>query len=261
MDKTKSAKKTGSQSTEKALHVLEYLADARVPVRLQDLAAAVGMAQPTLVRYLQTLVSMQYVYQEEDTLRYAITWKVRRLADWIDPITSLKNIVRPHLYALANRFEVGASLSVVKEQASLYLDFIDNPRRSLSLRRIGIDAPMHATGSGKLFLSRVSPDALPDYLGPNPLESLTEKTHTSHASLEAELVQIRAQGYAVDDCECEEGNRCIAVPVYDWRGEIIAAISVFDREEQMPQDRMLNEILPVLQEISRTVSHTLGCTD
>lgn len=68
--------RASSQSSDKLLQILECIAGNKLPVRLQDLSEQVNMTQSTVLRYLNTLVNNNYVYQEEDTLRYALTWKI-----------------------------------------------------------------------------------------------------------------------------------------------------------------------------------------
>ena len=58
------------------------------------------------------------------------------------------------------------------------------------------------------------------------LEPLTPRTLTSLEALQAELARVRHQGYALDDEECEVGVRCVAVPVRDFTGRVVASVSV-----------------------------------
>jgi DNA-binding IclR family transcriptional regulator len=90
------------------------------------------------------------------------------------------------------------------------------------------------------LLAFLSDEACDDLLGRLPLRRNTRRTIVKPAAMKVELVRIRAQGYAVDDEEFEEGLRCVSAPVFDHRGHVVASLSmaapVFRlRKESVPQ--------------------------
>jgi len=99
-----------------------------------------------------------------------------------------------------------------------------------TMLRIGKNAPIHTTASGKVLLSSFSYRKVEEIIAEKGLERLTENTITTPEKLFGELALIRKRGYAVDDEECEIGHRCIAVPIYDYSGNVAGAISAFGRE-------------------------------
>ena len=92
------------------------------------------------------------------------------------------------------------------------------------------------------------------------LERLTENTITTPEKLFEELALIRKRGYAVDDEECEIGHRCIAVPIYDYSGNVAGAISAFDNIERVTDRRIETVLLPELKRTAREISLRLGYT-
>jgi DNA-binding IclR family transcriptional regulator len=248
-----------SLSAIKMLTILEYLAENRFPVRLQDIAERIDLSQPSILRYLNSLVSNNYVYQEENTSRYALTWKIKRLGVYADTALSLRNIVSPFLNMLSNMFNVGSGLVKDQNLKSIYLDYIEKPGGSLSLLRIGKEAPLYATASGKIILSGFSEWQLDDFVNNTELEKVTENTITDKNALLEEISLVRSHGYTIDNEECERNIRGLAVPLYDYTDKICAAITVFDVSENMPDERILQDILPVLKEISQKISIRMGC--
>jgi DNA-binding IclR family transcriptional regulator len=95
-----------------------------------------------------------------------------------------------------------------------------------TLQRIGRVAPMHATGVGKLHLLNYTDEQLETLGKKRSFARFTPRTITELPALKKELEHIRQQGYAVDDEECEAGVRCLAVPVRDYTGMVMAALSV-----------------------------------
>jgi hypothetical protein len=90
----------------------------------------------------------------------------------------------------------------------------------------GTLSPMHASGIGKALLAQMPPEARARALAAGGLERFTDRTLTDVAAIEADMARTRVRGYAIDDEEKTEGMRCIAAPVMDLHGEVVAGISV-----------------------------------
>lgn len=216
-----------------------------MPNRLTDLADKLDMPQPTLLRYLKTLCAQGYAYHDDVTGCYALTWKICRLADSVKSNLSLRSIASPFLNHAANVMNAGTLLAIEQDRGVLYLDFVDNPRWMMkTMLRIGKNAPIHTTASGKVLLSSFSYRKVEEIIAEKGLERLTENTITTPEKLFGELALIRKRGYAVDDEECEIGHRCIAVPIYDYSGNVAGAISAFDNIERVTDRRIETVLLP-----------------
>ena len=124
--------------------------------------------------------------------------------------------------------------------------------------RIGKDAPMHSTGSGKILLSAMSPNRIRQFLDQVGLARLTPYTITNREAFLQELDQVREQGYALDNEECEIGHRCVSVPLYDYTGTVAAAISAFDSTERLTDEAIENRILPALKDLAAKISFRMG---
>ncbi len=257
-DQTKTKVAASSLSTNKTLMILEFLAKADGQVRLQDISEHLKMPQPSVLRYLNSLISNNYAFQDEETLKYGITWKIKRLSNDLDSHLNMRAIISPFLVSLAREFNVGASLAREKDFRSVYIDFIDKPGKKLSLRRIGVDAPIHATSSGRLLLSKYSDDVLRGFLSQKPLEQATENTVTKVEELLTIIDGVRSTKYAIEDQECEMNNKCVSVPIYSYTDTIYAAISIFDEPQNMADERIKNELLPRLREVAQIISTRLG---
>lgn len=246
-----------NQSSMRLLQIMECLAASRTPMRLQDVAKQVGMTQSTVLRYLYSLEQANYIYQDEETSRYALTWKVCRLGENLNSYLGLRNITTSFVNQLANSLSLGACLVVEDSSECMYLDHIDNPN-SPTLQRIGKQAPLHATGSGKVLLSQFSEQRLAQYIAEKGLTRYTEYTITDPATLREELARIRRQDFAMDEQECEIGLRCLSCPLRNYTGHVIAAVSVFGNVLEMSDRRIQHEIYPALREKAAIISTRLG---
>lgn len=252
-------KDSGNLSSDKLLRIIEGLAACRQPSRLTDLSEKLGIPQPTALRYLKTLCSQGYAYQDDNTGCYALTWKICLLGDAVKTNLTLRSIASPILREAANEIGAGTLLAVESNGRVLYLDYIDNPRwTSKTFLRIGRDAPIYASASGKILLSSFSRHKVESIMENAGLEHLTPKTITNPDTLFTELAQIQRQHYSIDDEECELGYRCVSVPVYDYTGLIVAAISAFDSIERLSMSRIEDEVVPQLKKYAGVISGRLG---
>ena len=97
---------------------------------------------------------------------------------------------------------------------------------------------MHASGIGKALLAHAVLAKIDKYISQNNLEIFTENTICEQDDLRDELKNIKAQGYAFDDEEKSIGMRCIAAPINNIHGEVIAGISISGPTSRLSQDRI-----------------------
>ena len=254
----RSEHRQSSLSSDKLLAILECLASNRMPVRLQDLSEQSGITQSTVLRYLRTLQNTGYVYQDEETLRYALTWKLCSLTENLNSFAGLRNIASPIVNRLAGTLHLGVCLVVPKDHHTMYLDCIDYPGAQYNTEYIGKQAPLHTVACGKLFLSTYSPAQLDVYIEKVGLQKLTPNTITDRDQLVEMLEQVRRQGYGEDKEECEEGLACVGYPLYNYKGEICAGISYFGDAYEMRDPERLKAVHRELQGASREISRRLG---
>ena len=154
-----------NQSTEKALAILELLAQSSEPVRLRDLSRTLSINASTALRFLTTLQNCGYVEQEADTQRYYLTYKICRLANQVSSHTQLQSITHPYLQRLSEQFEEVLCVSVERDMTMVYVDVASGPEQTLmSLQRVGNTSPMHCTGNGKLLLLNYTPEQLDEMI-------------------------------------------------------------------------------------------------
>ena len=232
---------------------------SRLPMRLKDIADKLEISQPTMLRYLRTLGDQGYVYRDNQTGLYAMTWKVCRLGNSLESNLVLKSMAGSLLSEFSNTYGIGVLLAVERDGSLVYLDLVSAPHGEVdSMLRIGKNAPMHTTGSGKILLSAMMPSKLERVLEQHGLVRLTPNTITNRALLLEELEKIRKIGFALDNEECEIGHRCVSVPLYDYTGKIVAAISAFDSVDRLSDDYILQTVLPALKALAAEQSFRMG---
>jgi len=118
---------------------------------------------------------------------------------------------------------------------------------------VGGRAPLHLTSLGKLFLAADNPQKIRDYAKRTGLPGKTPHSLTSLTALEKEIDKVRRHGIAFDDEEAELGLKCVAAPIHDDEGSVIAALSV-----SAPADRHDPDWVALLRQTADAVSHALG---
>jgi DNA-binding IclR family transcriptional regulator len=247
-----------NQSTDKVFSILEYLANENEPVRLLTLAADLGLNTSTASRFISSLEKNGYVRQDAETRRYLLTMKLCTLSRKLLSNNNLVAYVKPYLKRLSELFMEVACLSVEQEMSVVYVATYDGPDHMLkTFSYVGKRAPMHCTGSGKLLLTNYTDEQLADYLRKKGNLKPTANTITSYRELKNELKHIQNEQYSIDNEECEIGMRCVAVPVRDYTGSIVAGLSVTGPSARMSLEK-INTYLPQLLNAGTELSVLLG---
>lgn len=247
-----------NQSISRAFQVIEAMARSNGPLRLQDVGKTIGLPPSTVLRFLRTLMDHGYVEQDPETLRYFLTLKICMIGEQVRRQVRISDIVHPHLLELSASLGEATSLAVERDKLVVYVDVVDGPDRMLqTLQRIGRVAPMNSTGVGKALLIDASAEDIDALVRLQGLPELTPRTITSRKDLLKELEATRSRGYAIDDEECEAGVRCLAVPIRDYTGLIVAAVSTTWPTERLTIDR-IGAIGKKLVAAGARISETLG---
>ena len=247
-----------NQSTEKALAIIELLARQHSPMRLRDISQELGINASTALRFLSSLQGCGYVDQDRESQRYFLTYKICRIANQVSGSAELQTITHPYLVSLCEQFHEALCVSVEQDMTMVYIDVASSPDQSLmSMQRIGNVSPMHCTGNGKLLLLNYTAEQLDRLIRLKGLPRLTEHTITTRQALLEELERVRAEGFAYDNEECETGVRCVACPIRDYTGTIVAGISVTGPVTRMT-DETIRRIQGRLAEAAGRISRALG---
>jgi IclR family transcriptional regulator, KDG regulon repressor len=123
--------------------------------------------------------------------------------------------------------------------------------------RVGKRAQMHCTSVGKAILAHLPENDILAILDRKGMPAHTDYTITEKEALLQELKQIRLRGYSLDLEENEYGITCIAAPVFDHLGNVVAAVSISGPTTRMTKDR-LTQLGPVMIQTSQKLSARLG---
>lgn len=210
----------------KGLAVLDWLVREQRECRVVDVAEAHGLARSNAHRTLQTLVQCGWAVQNASSSGYRSSMRVFELGALVEGATDLKALLRTHLDSLARTSGETVHLAVLDGAEIIYIDKFDSPMPVVAYSRIGGRAPAHCVATGKALLAtlHLEPAALLGLLG--SLRAHTPNTITNAKSLHAELLRARQRGWAENREEWRIGVCGLGAPVFNARGEPVAAIGM-----------------------------------
>ncbi|MGI6732478.1 MAG: IclR family transcriptional regulator [Anaerovoracaceae bacterium] len=250
-----------NQSVKKLFSIIEVMARSSTSMRLQDIAESIHIPPSTALRFLNTLIDLDYVYQDVLNHRYCLTMKLTHIGNQIASKISVRDVVRPFLIELAEKCEETACFAVERDYKVIYLDVVDYSSYSLCfIQRPGACAPMYCTGIGKLLLSNKTETELKNYFIDKKPDYYTENTKATLSELSKDLENIRTQGYSIDNEEYTEGVISIAAPIKDYNGKITYGISIAGPSSRL-NEKKAKIIIPELIETANKISNVLGTID
>jgi IclR family transcriptional regulator, acetate operon repressor len=167
----------------------------------------------------------------------------------------LARISRPILRKLARESGQTAHLGVLTGDMVTYL-VKEQGRAAPIFTREGMKLEAYCSGIGKVLLSDLVAERLEDYLSGEPFVALTHRTLTDPEKLRREFARVRKNNFAVDNREVADDLHCIAVPVRDSRGRVVAAVSLsklFDNSKRRKIGDDINALRKCVETIERRV--------
>jgi len=247
------------QTVANALKLLEAFRDGE-DLGVTELSRRLELHKNNVFRLLATLHMNGYVEQRADSDRYGLGPACLELGQSFLKSRALLRRARPLLDELANGSGESSHLAVLRDFEVVHLDGIASEQLVGSGLRIGRTLPAHCTALGKVLLGCSHPSLIEDFER-DCTNHLTPRTAATIVDAHKLFDQIRSaavRGYALDVEECEPGLACVAAPVFGSSGEAIAALSISGPAFRMGEERMLDELVPLVTGAAERLSADLG---
>ena len=232
-------------SLARGLAVVQAFSDSRKPQTIAQISQKTGIPRAAVRRCLYTLQQLGYVDAELNN--FSLRPKVLTLGYSYLSSTPLTVSSQPYLNAISQQLGESCSLAVFEDGEVLYVARSAASRVMSVALNTGSRLPAYCTSLGRVMLAHLPPAGLDAYFAKARLKAMTDKTVTSQKRLREILLQVRQDGYAINDEELELGLRSIAVPVRGASGQVLAALNVGAQAGRVSAERMRAEFLPVLQ--------------
>lgn len=244
------------RSVDRALRVLELFSGERPQWSVTQVANTLRLTKSTASRLLATMAARGFVVQQGPDRHYELGQRAYEVGLGYLSGLSLRRIAMPVLEELAFAVRETVYLGILGDGVGIYIDKILSP---LSLRvdsYIGLAIPLHATALGKVLLAAQS-DRDVNALAGRGLRAYTRRTITTAHRLRAELQRVRREGCALDLEEFEDNLHCIAFPLRDHRGAVVAAFSVSGPAVRFTR-QVVDTHVPRLRQAAVSICSRLG---
>lgn len=237
-DEAEERQRSGVQSLGRAFAILEQVARHREGIGLAELSKLVGLHNSTTFHLAKTMVSLGYLRQEKETKRYRVGRPLFALAASALDEIEMVNVATPIMEELSRETGESSHFAVRMGDAVVVIARTSGPGAFQLTDRVGVVRPAHCTALGKVILASLRPDQLKRFLERVELKPSTKKSITEPAVLLREIAEIRRNAIAVDDGEFNPEVRCVAVPVYNFTGDVVGALGI-----SAPVWRMSDQVL------------------
>ena len=241
------------QVIERMMSLLDVLANTSEPATLKMLSQTTGLHPSTAHRILAVMTHSRLV-ERHDASTYALGIRLLELGNIVKSRISIREIALPLMQNLHESIGEAINLGVRDRDEIIYVERTSSGRSLVRVvYLVGGRAPLHLTSLGKLFLAAENADEVRAYAKRTGLPGKTPRSLTELSALEKELDKIRRHDLAYDNEEAELGLRCIASPIRNDEGIIVAGLSI-----SAPTDRHNPEWVRLIKNTADEISRALG---
>ena len=244
------------QVIDRAVALLEVLADEPRPVALGELARRTGLAKPTARRVLAAL-EHHHLCERAATGTYELGLGLFELGMRVYNRFDLRLAGRVVLEELSAATGLTVYLCVRRGETAVCIDCILGRYEHTFGLKLGGTLPLHVGAAGRAALAWGGDALIERYLAAGPLERLTVKTLTDPAAVRADLALSRRRGYTVSDEDVIEGAAAIGAPLFDHTGAAVGGVSVSGLRPQVLGGARA-ELAGAVGEAAASISRSLG---
>ena len=246
------------QSLDRAFDILNTLGQAGAKgLSLKEICAATGLHPSTAHHLIGTMVARGYLSQEPESRRYTLGPALLRLRGAALDGLDLQNIARPYAQRLLDSTGESIYMSVLRGWDFPPLIMLPSPNPVRFVRPPTTLPCLHSAASGKCLLAYQPPALIDRYIREVPLTRFTPNTIVDADALRAELANIRAMGITFDREEHAVGGSCIAAPIFDNHGDMVATLSLSAPTFRATPDKFAQWTADV-REVAAALSARLG---
>jgi DNA-binding IclR family transcriptional regulator len=228
------------------LAILDMFARDRPEIGIGEMAQELGLHRSTTSRLAATLAMAGYLEPAGEPGRYRLSGRLAALGELVEAEGDVRRAALPYLQDLVQNLGETGHLAVLEGTEAVTIEVVDGWQTVRMHSWVGKRSPAHCSSMGKALLAGL-PAAEIDARYPQArLEARTDRTITDTGELKRHLAQVRERGYAVDRQELEPHLCCVAGPVFDRTGTVVASISVSG-----PDSRIDEATIPAIAEVVR----------
>jgi IclR family KDG regulon transcriptional repressor len=244
------------ESATRVLRLLEVFRPGERDLSLTEIADRLSLPKSSVHRLLDALIEHDFIERDSASRRYRLGLRVFEIGSTAIHERGLHGAAHPIVERLAVSTNETCHLAVLSGIEAVYVYKIDGGSSIIMSSRVGGRAPCYSTSIGKVLIAW-SGDDMFQRIAKSGFQAYTPNTITTASELGAELDKVRRKGYALDIEEFERGLRCVAAPVRDQMGKVVAALGLAGPANRLSSDRLRGLAVPVMA-AAEAVSRNLG---
>ena len=244
------------QSLDRGLHILFILAEHRSR-GVTELAADLKVNKSTVFRLLETMEMRGLVQKDEITAKYRLGIGVLQISDGLIKNLDIIGAAKPVLQQLTTATKESSHLCTLTGEKVYIVDQVKCDYVMKVSAAIGQEEPIYCSSVGKSILAHLPEDKVNKIIEEIDFVRFTPKTIIGKKALLEDLARIRERGYAMDDEELSEGVRCIAAPIFNFKGDVKSSIGISGPTLRLDRESLDSHIENV-KTAARKISYSMG---
>lgn len=247
-----------STAVERALSILEMVASSKHGLSNSDLSRRLDIPKSSASYILRVLERREYLRRDPEA-KYRLGMKVMGLTGGAIPGLDVREAAKPFLEDFLRQCRLPeAHVAVLDNGRAVYVEKVEGEKSFIKLDIwVGHRLPVHTTAIGKILVSFLPENEILNILNLHGMEQKTRRSITEPERFLREAARVRKYGFAVDDEENADGVRCIAAPIFDARGNVVAALGTSSIIQHIDEPN-LPKIVALLTDAAAKVSREIG---
>ncbi|WP_289134805.1 IclR family transcriptional regulator [uncultured Brevibacillus sp.] len=226
------------QSVDRAIDILELFSLTDTELSVKEISDRLQLSKSTVHGLIKTLENRGYLEQKPTDQKYKLGLRLFELGNLVGGGMELRNLAYPVIHDLVATLQETVHLVVLDKDEVVYVEKVEGPGSLRMYSMLGKRAPLYCTGVGKALFAHLDEETVDRILNEVELRAFTSLTLTDPVAIKRELAKIREQGYAIDDEEIEIGLKCVAAPIFNHEGKVIASISSAGPKHRFSDEKM-----------------------
>ena len=246
-----------NRTVERTFAILRLIADCKEGITLQEIANEMGMAKSSAFVIVQTLLELNYISTvKNNNKKYCLGIETYSLGMKYVNDMSLVEQCAIYIPPIAEKYNKTAFVAVLNGTKIVYVYKYVAHNAKLASCALGTRKDAYATSLGKAiiaFLPEEERSALVDKI---EFKALTNFTITSKERFLEEIERTKERGYSLDVRELEDITSCCGAPIFNYNGEVIAAVSLSDiYNENLDDEKVAEDLKNVALQISKCLGY------
>ncbi len=245
-------------AVDRALNILEHLLIVK-SATIKELSQNFDIPVVSTSRLIKTLVNRGYVKEKKGySSTFSLGMKLLNFSQIVYEQIDLRRVAEKHMRTLSDSTNQTSQLAILQQSCVMYINQI-LPRSPVSIiAPLHVSLPVNVSACGKVLCAWLPEEEQKICLETADLIKATENSITKVDDFIKELKMVKGRGYALDDEEFAKGIGCIAAPILDHSGKIIAAVGITGHIEPYKNEMTFSKIQRMVQEVAMGISEDIG---